>query len=163
MIDELKEVELSQSLAAAVHLDIPREEIAPHIDRAIREVLECLSANEIEPSGPLFAHHRSVSDSRFDIEVGFPIANDVCTSGRVGTITLPAMKAVSTTYKGPYEGLYQAWSEFGAAARSGGYQLKGTEQGEASFREIYRIGPEAGADSTRWETDLFLPISSLPL
>lgn len=106
----------------------------------------------------MFAYHLSVSDTHFDFEIGFPVNQPVDASGRVRLIELPAVTAVQTTYHGRYEGLYGAWSEFGRQLRQDGAWNAGAGAGQALFREIYRVGPESGLESSDWETDLLIPL-----
>lgn len=150
-------IEIPKCLAVAVHLDIARQDIAQEMDRAIKEIFMALAQQQRSPIGPLFAHHHSLSDTRFDMEVGFPIAAVITESGRVRTIELDSITAAQTTHKGPYEGLYAAWSEFGNAVRAS-CARSGSAAPSTLFREIYRLGPDALEDSAEWETDLVIPL-----
>lgn len=148
--------ELPSIKAAALHLAIPRGDITEEMGPAVNAVLGAITNAGLSPVGPMFAYHLSVFDTHFDFEVGFPIAGDLAPVGKVRTINLPAVSAFKTTHTGPYIGLYEAWTNFGAEYRARYPQ----QTNKALFREIYRIGPETTMDESKWETDLFIPIAN---
>lgn len=148
-------VDLPSIKAAALHLTIPRSDVSEEMGPAVNAVLGAITSSGLSPIGPMFAYHLSVSDTHFDFEVGFPISGDLAPIGKVRTIELPAVSAFKTTHIGPYMGLYEAWTAFGAEYKARYPQQTRKQQ----FREIYRVGPETTLDETKWETDLFIPIS----
>ncbi len=60
------------------------------------------------------------------------------------------MTVLRTTYRGGYEGLGSAWGEF----------LKQTSDHELAddLWEVYCVGPEAGPDTSVYETQLNKPL-----
>ena len=156
MLTEPKIVNPPAQEAAVVHFDIPRSEIEREMDAAIREVLAAISEQNQAPSGPLFAHHLTQSSSRFNCEVGFPVETRISPVGRVKPGMLPGATAVFTTYTGPYEGLFDAWREFGRLAQPL-LAAQGFEHGPTLW-ERYVRGPEAETDDSRWQTELYQSI-----
>ena len=77
------------------------------MEPAINEVLSALSAQNLSPVGPLFAHHLTQDDAVFDFEVGFPVSCEIEPTGRVKNSVLPAGDAVYTSYVGSYDGLFR--------------------------------------------------------
>ena len=65
----------------------------------------------IEPAGPLFSYHLKMPSDVFEMEIGFPVDDDVKPSGRVVASALPALRVARTIYRGPMEGLGAAWGE----------------------------------------------------
>lgn len=160
MIEQPEIVETQAETAAVIHLAIPREQIQRVMGPAIQEVLEVLSKQGKQPKGPLFAHHLKMSATDFEFEVGFPIDGAIAPAGRVKLSALPAAKVARTVYRGPYEGLHEAWSEFGKRLQSTGLlERAGLERG-ATLWERYVVGPEAGNDPAGWRTELNLPLIS---
>ncbi len=143
--------------AAVVHLVISRDKIEREMDLAIQEVLAAISDQGQVPAGPLFAHHLTQSSSQFDCEVGFPV--EVCISpvGRVKPSRLPGTTAVSTTYTGAYEGLFDAWREFGRVTESL-LSVQGFVHGPTLW-ENYVLGPEAESNPKHWKTELYQSIT----
>jgi effector-binding domain-containing protein len=88
----------------------------------------------------------------FDFEVGVPVSAPISPTGRVKPGQLPAAKLVRASYHGPYEGLHNAWRQFGELAKAQGHKPA------AGFWESYVIGPETSPDSTTWRTELNQPL-----
>jgi effector-binding domain-containing protein len=130
---------------ATIHLQIPRDSIS--------EVLSTLAAQGVAPEGPMFSYHlRRPSDS-FDFEVGFPVAAKINAVGRVAASTLPLTKVARTIYRGPYEGLGDAWSEFNKWVEAEGLNA------DQTLLESYAVGPETESDPAKWVTELYRPLN----
>src|SRR5690242_17116165 len=79
---------------------------------AIGEVIVTVSGQGVGPAGPVFSHHFRMDPEVWDFAVGVPVHAPVTSSGRVQPGELPAKRVARTTYRGPYEGLGEAWGEF---------------------------------------------------
>jgi effector-binding domain-containing protein len=148
--------------AAVIRLTIPRADIQSVMGPAIQEIIATLKAQNIAIAGPMFAHHFLTGEcsDNFDFEVGFPTTTATTTTttvanqGRVKSSNVPfAAKTAKVTYTGPYEGLHQAWSDFGDQLATDRCSRLGT-----SMWEVYTVGPETTDDTAQWQTDLVLPI-----
>ena len=145
-------VQTQPEIAAVIHLTIPRARIQEVMGPAFGELHTVLAAQGLDPSGPPFSHHQRLSPDLFDFEVGFPVPAPVAPFGRVMPGELPGATVVRSVYRGPYEGLADAWAELGAwMAREG-------LAAGPSFWERYLIGPEAGPEPAAWRTELNRPI-----
>jgi effector-binding domain-containing protein len=139
--------------AAVIQLTIPREKMMTEFGPAIEEILTILSAQFVEPAGPVFAHHFKMTPGQFDFEMGFPINGTITNEGRVRLSELPARaKVAHTVYRGPYDGLPGAWGEFTAWM-----EAQGLKQAEDLW-EIYAYGPESNPDPATWRTELYRPL-----
>ncbi len=139
-------------IAAVIHMTVPREEMKMVMGPAVEELRSVIAGQACEVVGPMFAHHLTLSSSHFDFEVGFPVDAPVHSAGRVRSGELPAARVAWTTYRGDYQGLFEAWDEFGKWAEQNGVRGKGT------LWESYAIGPESDPDPRSWVTELYLPI-----
>jgi effector-binding domain-containing protein len=148
MIDEPEIHETPAVSAAVIHLDIPRSEMQEAFPRAIHEILDALSDQDLSPSGPPFARHFRFDPDRFDFEVGFPVEAPVRPAGRMQPGELPAARVVRTVHRGAYEGLPGAWQAFQERVRAQGHAVAD------EFRERYVVGPESGPDPSGWQTEL---------
>ncbi len=158
MIDRPAITQTKAQRAAVIRVQVPRSEIESAMDSAIGELLTTLEEQGQAPAGPMFAHHLSLSDTRFDFEVGFPIDSPIEPAGRVVNGALPAATAARTTHRGPYEELYEAWRAFGEVLeREALLDRAGLERGDTLW-EVYAVGPETTPDSTKWCTELYLPL-----
>ncbi|MBV9122548.1 MAG: GyrI-like domain-containing protein [Planctomycetes bacterium] len=148
MLDPLHVGESPARSAAVIRLQVPQKELPRVMGPAIQELLAALQAQGMAPAGPVFSHYLSMDAGLFDFEVGVPVAAAVAPVGRVQPGQLPGGRVVRTTYHGPYEGLHQAWRQFGELARAQGYQPAG------GFWESYVIGPETSPEAATWRTEL---------
>jgi effector-binding domain-containing protein len=63
------------------------------------------------------------------MKIGYRVRGAVQAQGRVKPGKLPSVRVAHTTYTGGYEGLFQAWDEFGAALKKTGHQGTGVSGG----------------------------------
>jgi len=137
---------------AVIHLTIPRAEIQNVMRAAISEVMAAVAAQGIGPTGVVFSHHRRMDPETFDFEVGVPVSAPVTPVGRVIASELPAARIARTIYRGRYEGLATAWSEFSAWINEQGHTVA------PNLRERYVQGPESGPEPSLWRTELNRPL-----
>jgi effector-binding domain-containing protein len=88
----------------------------------------------------------------FDFEIGVPVAQPVTAAGRVQPGELPATTVARTVYRGPYQGLGDAWGEFGAWIAANGHTPA------ADLWECYVSGPESSPNPADWRTELNRPL-----
>ena len=153
MIDTPHIVQSAQLRTAAVPVVVPRSEIQQVFPPAVNELLAAMREQGIEPAGPLFSYHRKMPSEVFDMEIGFPVDDDVKVSGRVVASTLPALKVVRTIYRGPMEGLASAWGELKNWAVAEGLATR------PFIWENYLVGPGNTPDPSAWQTELNLPLA----
>ena len=138
--------------AAVIRLTIPREEIQNVMGPGIMELMSTLGSQGVSPAGPLFSHHLRMDPGIFDFEIGVPVVAPFTPAGRVEEGQLPSATVARTVYSGPYEGLGEAWGEFGEWIASEGHESA------ADLWECYLSGPESGTDSSKWQTQLNRPL-----
>jgi effector-binding domain-containing protein len=112
MLDKPQIVQTDMQLTAVIRLTIPREEIRNVMGPAMAEVTVAVAAQDLLSTGPLFSQRFKMDPDIFDFEVGVPVSTSISPVGRVGPGQLPAAKVARTVYRGPYEGLRDAWREF---------------------------------------------------
>jgi effector-binding domain-containing protein len=152
MIDAPEIIETHEQLTAVIHLTVPRAEIQKVMGPGLREVLETLRAQGVEPAGRWFTRHLKMPSDVFDFEVGVPVRAKVTPAGRVENGTLPATKVARTTYYGGYEGLGSAWGELESWINASGHV-------SASWLwETYVTDPAANPDTSTWRTELTRPL-----
>lgn len=153
MVDEPTIAAIEPRPAAVIHLVVPRDQIQQVMGPAIGEVMAAVRDQGLAPAGPLFSHHHRRPTDTFDFEVGVPVVAPIAPSGRVRPGTRPgASRVAMTTYRGPYEGLADAWGEFMAWI-----ERQGLAAGSSPW-ESYRVGPGSSPDPADWQTDLHLPL-----
>ncbi|MBL8094108.1 MAG: GyrI-like domain-containing protein [Anaerolineales bacterium] len=139
---------------AVIRITVPRAEIQVVMGPGYQELMETLKAQGIQPTGPWFTHHLRMNPDVFDFELGAPVDASVSPAGRVTPGSLPATRVAHTTYRGPYEGLGEAWGAFQTWMAA---QALTTAD---DLWEVYTAGPETGPDPATWRTDLYQPLTS---
>jgi effector-binding domain-containing protein len=81
------------------------------------------------------------------------VSAPVTAVGRVHPGERPAIKVVRTVYRGPYEGLGGAWSEFSGWLEANRCKTAG------DLYECYVVGPESTPDPANWCTELSRPVT----
>ena len=152
MLDPPRIVQTDVQLTAIIRLTIPRADIRRVMEPGIAEIMATLAAQGIVPAGPVFSHHFRTDPEVFDFEIGVPVATPVAVAGRVTASSLPAATVARTVYRGPYEGLGDAWGAF--IAWIDAERLTPAPD----LWECYVAGPERGPDPASWRTELNRPL-----
>ena len=138
---------------AVIRLTVPRSQIQTVMGPAMGELLATIAEQGIAADGPLFSHHFNMHPDTFDFEVGIFTTIFVEEAGRVRRGESSASTAVAkTTYRGPYEGLGEAWAEFDRWVAAEGHTPA------PDLWEFYVSGPESSPDPAQWRTDLLRPL-----
>jgi effector-binding domain-containing protein len=153
MIDTPQITQSADQLTAIIRLTVPRAEIRNVMGPGIRELMATVAAQGIGPAGPWFTHHLRMDPEIFDFEISVPVTAPVVAAGRVKPSQLPAAKVARTVYRGPYEGLADAWGEFNAWIAANGHTPA------ENLWECYVAGPEKDPDPSTWRTELNRPLT----
>jgi effector-binding domain-containing protein len=151
----LNQPHITQSVeqqTAVIHLTVPRAEMRHVMQPGLRELMATLAAQGIAPAGPWFSHHLRLDPDTFDFEISVPVASTAAPAGRVRPSRLPSVRIARTVYRGPYEGLGQAWDEFFDWIKTNGHAPAG------NIWECYLAGPESNADPADWRTEFNCPL-----
>jgi len=152
MIDPPQIVQSPAQETAIIRLTIPRAEIRSVMGPGIGELMGTVAGQGIAMTGPWFSHHLRMDPGIFDFEIGVPVASTVAAESRVEPGHLRAAKVARTVYHGPYEGIGDAWGEFGDWIEANGHTPA------ADLWEIYLVGPESGSDPAEYRTELNRPL-----
>jgi len=99
-----------------------------------------------------FGHSYDKEAGIMDLEIALPVKSlgelpEGITSG-----TLPAGRALKQSYFGPYEGTEPVWNDLMGYVDCAGYKMR------YSGFESYITDTEMEPDTTKWQTDVILPI-----
>ncbi len=154
MLDLPRIVITARQVTAIIPVRVRRSEIQQVMGPGIQELMSSIAAQAIAPAGPWFTHHLQMEPEYFDLEIGIPVSQPVKAAGRMLPSERPAMTVAQTTYRGPYEGLGTAWSEFEEWISSKGHTSA------VDLWECYVAGPESSPDPAEWRTQLDRPLKS---
>lgn len=153
MIDPPTIITVPSQRTACIPLVVERTRIAEVMGPGIQEIFAALAAQAIPPTGAWFTQHRRRPTETFDFSICVPIATPVKPVGRVQNGERRAAKVARTLYRGPYEGLSQAWGHFLGWLDANGHKR------QDDLWEAYLHGPESGNDPSTWQTELSQPLA----
>jgi len=154
VIDKPQVLQMAEQPSAFIRLTVPRSEIQNVMGPGYGELMDTIAAQGITATGPWFTHHLSMQPDTFDFEIGVPVSAPVAPAGRVQAGRVPGITVAQTTYRGPYEGLGDAWAEFDAWIAASGHAAG------PDLWERYVAGPESNADPASWRTELNRPLTN---
>lgn len=109
----------------------------------------------LKPAGPvmLICHDSEYKERDVDVEAAVPISKNIPSSDRVKVYELPGLdQAACTVYKGPYQGISEAYNALMAWIESNGYQITGPD------RELYFTDPNKVKDPAENVTEIQFPV-----
>ena len=143
---------IEPQLAAAVHAEVPMEEIRTVFDRGFGAVLRVVEAQGVAISGPPFGFYPRMPTSTVEVAVGFPVASAIAPDGDVRPFELPGGRVVTGIHVGPYESLEASYAELMAWVAGEGHALAG------HMWESYLTDPRTQPDPSTWETRIICPL-----
>lgn len=148
MLETPQIVRTSPLDTAIIHLTVPREEIQNVMGPGLRELMAAIAAQGIAPAGPWFTHHLKMAPGIFDFEISIPVTTPVKAAGRVQPSQWPAMTVARTVYHGGFEGLGDAWGDFGDWIKAQGHTTA------EDLWERYLVGHDVSSDPADFRTEL---------
>jgi AraC family transcriptional regulator len=106
---EVKVVMTMPQQAIAIREKVKVGEIPQAFGEMFRELAPVLQ-KDVRCVGPPFAYYHSWSNDETDMEVGFPIAGEGITKGRIRPFQLPAVEAATIMHVGPYDKLMETYN-----------------------------------------------------
>lgn len=136
---------------AVVSTTLPVPEIGPWLARTYGTIGAVLDRQGIRPVGPPFGRFHQVSDDRFEVEAGFPVAVAVEDDGEVRASSLPGGPVATTMHVGPYEAMEPAYEALESWVREHDGDLAGDPW------EVWLSDPSREPDPMTWRTEVVQP------
>lgn len=130
--------------------DVSPEGLPAFLGGAFEEVAAVLARQGMSPTGPPFGRYVPRSDGSFEVEAGFPVSLPVTAAGRVEPAQLPGGAVARILYRGPYDGVAQAYAAATEWVGDHGYRVSGQSW------ECYLDEP----DVREPRTEVFVPCSA---
>lgn len=128
------------------------DQVASVMGPLFGEIFGHISEDGSSPAGMPFAIYHSMDGKDVELECGMPVASPMPGTDRVRAAELPAGTAATATHFGPYEELGKTWSALMEWIGSEGLDVA------ASPWEVYLTDPGTEPDSSKWRTDIFVPV-----
>jgi effector-binding domain-containing protein len=126
------------------------------VEQFYGEIFKHLAKKMIfKPSGPtiLICYDTEYKEKDVDVEVCVPIHKLVAGSDKVKVYELPGLEqAACTVFKGPYEGISEAYSALMSWIQNNVYQVAGPD------RELYLTSPYNTKDPAKYVTEIQFPV-----
>jgi effector-binding domain-containing protein len=110
--------------------------------------------NGIEMAGQPFSRYHGMDGGKLEMEAGIPVKEKAKGEGDIVAGALPAGRVVTGTHLGPYEKLgasHEAMKAWAADKQ---------ETANGAPWECYVTDPMTEPDSSKWKTELFLPVAA---
>ena len=137
--------------------DLPLDDLVEFMDESFTALGRAVEDGKFVPAGPGFSRYNSEFSTTVSLEVGFPVEVAFDEFLKVGDVTifgseLPTGRTAITTYRGGYDGLSGAWSDFVDAVIERGYGV-----GSPTW-ESYDVAPLPGVQESDLVTGLAAPV-----
>jgi effector-binding domain-containing protein len=156
-MSEFSLVERAPQPTAVVRSTIAVAEIPTFLRHAYEAVMQGLGSQGIAPVGEPFAYYLGMPTATVELEAGFPIAAPCVAAGEAIPSELPGGTIATGTHVGPYEKMVDTYNQLMAWMAQ-----QGLVPGEQMW-EIYLTDPAQEPDASRWQTQIFWPVSGAAL
>jgi effector-binding domain-containing protein len=148
---EVKQVDAQNTIV--VRFDVSSKEIGPAMGKAFEKLFSFLGTNSMAPAGPPFAVYYSYNPAGNTVfEVGVPVSNAISGNEEIVYKEFPAMKVVTTLYKGPYDAMELIYGEINKYITANGLVTDGTSW------EVYLTDPSQVTDPKENQTVVYFPL-----
>jgi effector-binding domain-containing protein len=151
---EIKIEQVKPQPAMTIRFRAAPEALAEKYGEAFGAIFGYVMTNGGQLAGPPFGRYHSMTDGKFDIEAGLPVAKALAEKGDIKASSLPGGTVATTVHVGPYEKLGEAHEALQSWARKNGKKATG------GVWEYYLTDPGQEPDKNKYQTKLFLPIEA---
>jgi len=95
--------EIKAQKYAAIRAKTTINKVTEKVTQLLAETADYLESQDIKPTGPGFGVYYEVGTVVVDVQVGYPIDQEIAGNDRVLGGELPAVTAAITTYEGPHK------------------------------------------------------------
>lgn len=81
------------------------------LGKAYNAIIKYLGEKGLNPAGPAFAAYYNLDMENLDVEMGFPVQEQIDGNSEIKSNEIPAGKQVSCMYKGPYAKMESTYNE----------------------------------------------------
>lgn len=121
MEHEITVVDLPEQPTAVIRGRASPESISDVLGHTFEAVARAAADQGRQIAGPPFARYRTMDESGWDLEAGFPVDAPVVPDGEVEPSSLPECRAARLVHTGPYDTIGEAWGEASAWLEEHGY------------------------------------------
>lgn len=146
---ELRQVPQRNTLS--IRTTTRAENLPQVIGKSLWQIMDYLSSEGVQPAGPPFALYHNMDMSKLDVEMGFPINEELPGDDEVKPSSIPAGEAAVDIHLGPYETMEATYNRMIAALQEQGLEMD-TFMYEFYLNDPGEVSPE------EIQTEIFMPI-----
>lgn len=132
---------------------IPVEQIGEALRPLYEQVYAYVQHAGGQINGGALAIYHNPPSTEFDVECAVPLEDELPPSGDINAGVLPAGKIAVATYRGSYDGLKQAWEDYGKEAMARGLNLS------MPGWEEYVVSMDSESDPSKFVTLIVCPLA----
>jgi effector-binding domain-containing protein len=164
MVTDPKIEQRKEQPTVGIRVRVPMSELPTVIPQTHGEVMDWLKQQGVKPSGPSIVRYHVIDmPNELDIEMAWPVAQPMKSSGRVIADVLPAGRYAFVLYTGDYSGLMPANGVLVDWAKANGIEWDRWDdpKGDAfrSRYENYIIDPGDDPDPAKWQTEVAIKLA----
>jgi effector-binding domain-containing protein len=118
-------LERSAQPVLSVRFRAPVQDLPQHFGRVYGAIMQYLGELGEHPTGAPFAAYYNMDMQDLDIEAGFPVGKPLPARDDVQSGEIPAGKAATCLYVGPYDQVGPAWEALSQWVTDSGYEPTG--------------------------------------
>jgi AraC family transcriptional regulator len=144
---------LSPQTVAFVRRLAPLDQAGAVLAQTLPTVWQYVAQQGVTPTGAPYARYLPAEGAQFVIEAGLPIPHTIPAHGEIEVSELPGGEVAEAVHVGPYDGVHATYEALTTWVETHGKQLNGAPW------EIYVTDPGLQPDATKWETQIFWPVT----
>lgn len=145
-------VQLPKRRAAVMHATASTEELPATFERLFPAVFAALTEQGVTDMGHVIAVYHTMDANQMSLSAGIEIGDDVEPEEPLELLEFAAGDAVKADHFGPYDTLYQTHESIWPFVQELG------REPIAGPTERYITDPEAEPDTSKWHTEILLPL-----
>nr|MDO8087675.1 GyrI-like domain-containing protein [Candidatus Sigynarchaeum springense] len=131
---EIKKQEAQPSLAA--RQVVPVEKLPEVLGRVFGAIMAYLDDLKKKPAGPPFVAYLNMDMQALDVEVGFPVHDELPAKGELKPTTIPGLEVATCMHTGPYDAIEDTYTAFSECIKQ-----QNVETGDPVY-EFYLSSPD---------------------
>ena len=155
------QVEPQRTVAVRFRRPMAAVDVGALMDAAMGSLGARLGGAGVGPAGPPFARYHAWGGDLADVEIGFPVAQEIAgvprltqaAEGEVGASELPGGRVAVVVHRGPYTALGDAYGRL-----HDWIHAQGEDDGPGPW-ETYIDNPEEVADVSELRTEIRWPVA----
>lgn len=146
-------VECKPQDLAVIRKSVPKDQLPALYGHAYLAVGNVLQQQKNKPVGAAIGYYHSWDGEVAEVEAGFPVDRPVTPTGEVVGSQPPIGRAATAVHTGPYDNLEQTWGEL--------FKWIGEQKltPRPGFWEVYLTDPGFESDSSKLQTQVFVPLA----